>query len=69
MVASEFIGETLAKGGVMTGKNKVQELEKAKDNILKKIAKKVKADPSMGEEYGAHHNSHTSSSKHNSTTH
>ncbi len=53
----------------MTEKNKVKELEKAKDEILKKIAKKVKADPNKGEEFGARHTSHTSSSKHSSTTH
>lgn len=50
-------------------KNKIEELEKAKDAILKKISEKVKADPECGEEFGASHTSHTSSSKHSSTTH
>ncbi len=49
--------------------NKVKLLEETKDEILKKIAEKVKADPNKGEEYGASHSSHTSSSKHNSQTH
>ena len=49
--------------------NKVKLLEETKDEILKKIGEKVKADPNKGEEYGASHSSHTSSSKHNSTTH
>jgi len=53
----------------MTKKNKVTELERAKDEILKKIAEKVKADPNRGEEFGASHTSHTSSSKHSSHTH
>jgi hypothetical protein len=50
-------------------KNKIEELEKAKDEILRKISEKVKADPQHGEEFGAAHTSHTSSSKHSSTTH
>ena len=53
----------------MTKKNKVTELEKAKDEILKKIAEKVNADPNKGEEFGASHSSHTSYAKHSSTTH
>lgn len=48
---------------------KTEELEKAKDEILKKISKKVEADPACGEEFGASHTSHTSSSKHFSQTH
>ena len=50
-------------------KNKVKLLEETKDEILKKIGEKVKADPNKGEEYGASHHSHTSSSKHSSSTH
>mgnify|MGYP003961376207 CR=1 FL=1 len=50
-------------------KNKIEELEKAKDEILKKISEKVKADPAGGEEFGALHTSHSSSSKHSSSTH
>lgn len=49
-------------------KNQIVELENAKDEILKKIAEKVKADQSMGEEFGASHSSHSSSSKHSSQT-
>lgn len=49
-------------------KNKIAELENAKDEILKKIAEKVKADQSAGEEFGASHSSHSSHSKHTSTT-
>jgi hypothetical protein len=50
-------------------KNKIEELEKAKDEILRKISEKVKADPQQGEEFGAAHTSHTSQSKHHSSTH
>jgi len=50
-------------------KNKVKLLEETKDEILKKIGEKVKADPNKGEEFGASHASHSSSSKHRSTTH
>ncbi len=50
-------------------KNKVKLLEETKDEILKKIGEKVKADPNKGEEFGASHSSHSSSSKHSSTTH
>ena len=50
-------------------KNKVKLLEETKDEILKKIAEKVSADPNKGEEFGASHSSHSSSSKHSSTTH
>ncbi len=50
-------------------KNKVELLEETKDEILKKIGEKVKADPNKGEEFGASHASHSSSSKHRSTTH
>ncbi len=49
--------------------NKVKLLEETKDEILKKIGEKVKADPNKGEEFGASHSSHSSSSKHSSTTH
>ncbi len=49
--------------------NKVKLLEETKDEILKKIAEKVKADPNKSEEFGASHTSHTSSSKHSSHTH
>ena len=50
-------------------KNKVKLLEETKDEILKKIGEKVKADPKRGEEFGASHTSHSSSSKHSSSTH
>ena len=50
-------------------KNKVKLLEKTKDEILKKIAEKVSADPNKGEEFGASHTSHSSSGKHSSSTH
>jgi len=50
-------------------KNKVELLEETKDEILKKIGEKVKADPNKGEEFGASHSSHSSSSKHRSQTH
>ena len=50
-------------------KNKIVELENAKDEILKRIAEKVKADHAKGEEFGATHSSHSSSSKHSSNTH
>jgi hypothetical protein len=50
-------------------KNKVELLEETKDEILKKIGEKVKADPKRGEEFGASHTSHSSSSKHSSSTH
>jgi len=46
----------------------LDDLEKAKEEILRKIAEKVKSDSKKGEEFGAAHTSHTSSSKHNSTT-
>jgi hypothetical protein len=46
----------------------VDDLEKAKEEILRKIAEKVKSDSKKGEEFGALHSSHTSSSKHSSTT-
>ena len=49
--------------------NKVKLLEETKDEILKKIGEKVKADPKRGEEFGASHTSHSSSSKHSSSTH
>tara|TARA_B100001964_G_scaffold183397_1_gene203008 strand:+ start:91 stop:249 length:159 start_codon:yes stop_codon:yes gene_type:complete len=49
--------------------NKIEELEKTKDEILKKIAEKVSADPNKGEEFGASHTSHSSSGKHSSSTH
>jgi len=49
--------------------NRIQELEKAKDEILKKISKKVKADSACGEEFGASHSSHTSAARHSSNTH
>ena len=45
------------------------DLEKAKEEILRKIAEKVKSDCKKGEEFGASHSSHTSSSKHSSRTH
>jgi hypothetical protein len=46
----------------------MSELEKAKDEILKRIAEKVKANASRTEEFGAAHSSHSSSSKHSSST-
>ena len=49
-------------------KNKITELENAKDEILKRIAEKVKADHANGEEFGASHSSHASFSKHSSST-
>jgi hypothetical protein len=49
--------------------NKVKLLEETKDEILKKIGEKVKADPNKGEEFGASHASHSSYSKHSSQTH
>jgi hypothetical protein len=45
------------------------DLEKSKDEILKKIAEKVKANEKTVKEFGAAHSSHSSSSKHSSTTH
>ena len=49
--------------------NKVKLLEETKDEILKKIGEKVKADPNKDNRFGASHSSHTSSSKHSSQTH
>ena len=43
-----------------------EKIEKKKQEILKKISKAME---NKGEESSASHNSHTSSSKHNSTTH
>jgi len=47
----------------------VDDLEKAKEEILRKIAEKVKNDSKKGEEFVASHVSHTSQSKHHSVTH
>lgn len=44
------------------------ELETAKDEILRRIAEKVKANQDNNKEFGAHHGSHSSSSKHSSST-
>jgi hypothetical protein len=48
----------------------ISELEKSKDEILRRIAEKVKANANTGmaKEFGAAHNSHSSSSKHSSST-
>jgi ribosomal protein S27AE len=48
--------------------NRATDLEKAKKEILKKIAEKVKADPRCGGEFAAAHSSHSSGSKHHSNT-
>jgi len=45
------------------------ELEKCKEEILRRIAEKIKSDPASCEEFGASHSSHTSGSKHSSVTH
>jgi|GEM_PF-1422035 len=45
------------------------DLEKCKEEILRRIADKIKADPKAAEEFGASHSSHTSGSKHSSVTH
>jgi hypothetical protein len=47
---------------------KLSELEAAKERLLKKIVDKLGADPKSGEVFGAYHTSHSSYSKHNSTT-
>ena len=47
----------------------LKKIEKRKEEILKKIAEKVKADPNRGEVFGAGHSSHSSGSKHSSVTH
>ena len=57
------------KEDIMGRKKDLKKLEQAKEEILKKIAAKIKVDPAKGEEFGAYHSSHTSSSKHRSTTH
>jgi hypothetical protein len=50
-------------------KNNLTDLEQAKDEILRKISEKIKNSGQTGEEFGASHVSHTSSSKHSSITH
>ncbi len=48
--------------------NPADDLEKAKDEILRKIAEKVKSDEASCDEFAASHQSHASSSKHSSNT-
>lgn len=43
------------------------ELEKAKDEILRRIAEKINATDCTTREFGAYHASHSSSSKHSSS--
>jgi len=44
------------------------ELEKTKDEILRRIAERVKANSDTATEFGASHTSHSSHAKHSSTT-
>ncbi len=52
----------------MTEKKNTEQLEAEKDEILRRIAAKIKATGSSEKDFGASHGSHASGSKHSSST-
>jgi hypothetical protein len=48
--------------------DELKKLEETKEDILRKIAEKINIDPNKGDIFRAAHSSHSSSSKHSSST-